>query len=132
AASRRARVPLPEAAGPSTAITTLEPAALIVPSCLGQAGPKAVHQGHETGKARVDGGTVVDGDGTLCRHAEHEEGHGDAMIEIGHDLRSAGGVLAAAAHGQAVLALSDLYAAGGQPAPPPPPSGPFPGAPFCQ
>ena len=44
-------------------------------------GAEPVHQRDEAGEARGDGGAVVDAHRPLRRHAQHQERHGDAMIE---------------------------------------------------
>src|SRR5882762_3868163 len=54
-------------------------------------GTEAAEQFREAGEAGVDGGAVVDRHPIAGGDAEDEEGHGDAVVEMGHDHAAAGG-----------------------------------------
>src|SRR5262245_43571983 len=101
---RFASVPLPDAAGPSMAMIMTQASAWTPPPGGGGTPTAAVekgttpsrrslrhrvgraqplHQRAELGKAGGDNGRVVDGDGPVGAEAERQEGHGDAVIQMG-------------------------------------------------
>ena len=77
-----ASVPLPEAAGPSTAM-------IIGARPLSNWAPKPLHQPWKSGKLVAIMRCVVDGDRVGGGEAHDEEGHGDAVVHEGRDQAAA-------------------------------------------
>ena len=56
---------------------------------IGRSGAEPVHQRGEAGKAGVDRRAVVDRDRLARGQAQHQERHGDAVVEMGRDQAAA-------------------------------------------
>ena len=72
---------------------------------FGEARAQALHEGAELGEAGGDHGRVVDRHGAVGAQAQREEGHGDAMVEVGGNHAAAAHALAAADHERVAVDL---------------------------
>ncbi len=76
-------------------------------------GTQSVHQRDKAREAGINRGAVIDPDRPLRGKPQHQEGHGNAMIEFDGNLGTAGGLCPfAAAHRQAVLTFGDIDTTG--------------------
>ena len=102
-ASRRASVPLPDAAGPSTAMIDAAASTGSIVSAPSRASAR-----RSPGSWWRSCAGVVEATGFFGRQAQHQEGHGDAVVEMRGDLAPPpAGAAAVPVDGQAVAALLD-------------------------
>src|SRR5262245_23599816 len=86
---RCASVPLPDAAGPSMAMIMSDAMGSSRSVGCRERRAQPLHQRAELGKAGGDHGGVVDRDRPVGAEAERQEGHGDAVVEVGGDRAAA-------------------------------------------
>src|SRR5258708_31798093 len=73
-----------------------------------------VHQGGEAWERGVDRRAVIDRHGLARTETQHQEGHGDAVVEMGLDQPATRRRLAVAMHGEAVGTHLMLHAVSGE------------------